>query len=287
MSLPKPMPLSKSAYKTGRLRKSADLVGQTLGEVARYIAPGVTTRQLDGIAEEFIRARGGEPAFKGYRVGDLIFPGTLCTSVNDTVVHGIPNDVPLQEGDVLSVDCGVRLHGYYGDSAYTFPVGEISAEHRALCEATYGALHQGIAQAVAGQRVGDISFAVQEHCESRGYGVVQELVGHGIGKKLHEKPNIPNVGEPGTGPRLMRGMTLCIEPMITLGTARIGVDADGWGIRTADGKAAAHYEHMVAVRSDEAEVLSTFAYIEEALGVDPESQPAYKIYEPEQAIGVM
>ncbi len=281
------MPLSKSGYKIDRLRESADLVGETLGEVARHIAPGVTTRFLDRVAEDFIRARGAEPAFKGYCVGPLIFPGTLCASVNDTVVHGIPNDAPLQEGDLLSVDCGVRLNGYYGDSAYTFPVGEISAEKRALCEATYGALQQGIAQATTGRRVGDISFAVQEHCESRGYGVVRELVGHGIGKKLHEKPNVPNVGEPGTGPRLIRGMTLCIEPMITLGTARIEVDADGWTVRTADRKPAAHYEHMVAVHSDRAEVLSTFAYIEAVPGAALESLPAYKIYEPEQPIGVI
>ncbi len=281
------MPLSKSAYKIDRLRESADLVGQTLGQVARYIEPGVTTRQLDRIAEAFIRERGAEPAFKGYRVGNLIFPGTLCASVNDTVVHGVPNDAPLREGDLLSVDCGVRFNGYYGDSAYTFPVGEISAEKRALCEATYGALHQGIEQAVAGRRIGDISFAVQQHCESRGYGVVQELVGHGIGKKLHEKPNVPNVGGPGTGSRLIRGMTLCIEPMITLGTARTAVDADGWAVRTADGKAAAHYEHMVAVQSGQAEVLSTFAYIEAVPGAALDSLPAYKIYEPEQGIGVM
>ncbi len=281
------MPLSKSAYKIDRLRESADLVGQTLGQVARYIEPGVTTRQLDRIAEAFIRARGAEPAFKGYRVGNLVFPGTLCVSVNDTVVHGIPNDVPLREGDLLSVDCGVRFNGYYGDSAYTFPVGEISEKKRALCEATYGALHEGIARASAGQRVGDISYAVQQHCESRGYGVVQELVGHGIGRKLHEKPNVPNVGIPGTGPRLMRGMTLCIEPMITLGAARTEVDADGWAVRAADGQAAAHYEHMVAVQPDRAEVLSTFSYIEAVPGAALDSLPAYKIYEPEQGIGVM
>ncbi|MXW64921.1 MAG: type I methionyl aminopeptidase [Bacteroidetes bacterium SB0662_bin_6] len=274
------MALTKSAYKIERLRESAELVGRTLGQIARYIEPGVTTRELDRIAEAFIRDHGAEPAFKGYRVGNLVFPSTLCTSVNDTIVHGIPDDSPLQQGDLLSVDCGVRLNGYYGDSAYTFAVGGISDEKRALCETTYAALYKGIEHATTGRRVGDISFAIQEYCESRGYGVVRELVGHGIGKKLHEKPNVPNVGEPATGSRLVRGMTLCIEPMINLGTARIVTDPNGWAIRAADGKAAAHYEHMVVVCAGQAEVLSTFEYIEEVSGVAFGSPTTYKIYEP-------
>ena len=279
------MSLRARAQKIDRLRASGDLVGRTLGEVARHIEPGVTPRQLDRIAEAFICKRGAAPAFKGYRVGDQAFPASLCTSVNDTVVHGVPDDVPLEEGDVLSVDCGVRLNGYYGDSAYTFAVGEISEEKRALCEATYAALRKGVEQATTGSRVGDISFAVQRHCESRGYGVVKELVGHGIGKKLHDKPNVPNIGEPGTGSRLTRGMTLCIEPMITLGAPRIVVDKGGWAVRTADGRVAAHYEHMVAVHSGEAEVLSTFEYIEAAFV--PGLSPAYKIYEPDEATRVI
>lgn len=274
------MASTKSAYKIERLRESAELVGRTLGEIARRVAPGVTTRELDRVAEAFIRGHGAEPAFKGYCVGNLRFPGTLCTSVNDTIVHGIPDDSPLREGDLLSVDCGVRLNGYYGDSAYTFAVGEISAEKRALCETTYAALYKGIEHAAAENRIGDISFAIQEYCENRGYGVVRELVGHGIGKKLHEKPNVPNVGEPATGSRLMRGMTLCIEPMINLGTASIVTDPNGWAIRAADGKVSAHYEHMVAVCAGQAEVLSTFEYIEEVSGVSFDSPTTYKIYEP-------
>ncbi|ARA91806.1 MAG: type I methionyl aminopeptidase [Bacteroidetes bacterium] len=254
----------KSEREIDRLRASADLVGRALGEVARHIRPGVTTAELDAIAEDYLRTHNGRPAFKGYRVGNLPpFPGTLCVSVNDVVVHGIPGPYVLQEGDLLSVDCGVELDGYYGDYAYTFAVGSISEEKAALCRVTYEALLEGIARAVHGHRVGDISAAVQDYCESRGYGVVRDLVGHGIGRKLHEDPQVPNFGRRGTGRKLKEGMTLCIEPMINQRTPEVVTDPDGWTVRTADGLPSAHYEHMVVVRRGQPEVLSTFAYIEE------------------------
>lgn len=256
----------KSQREIDLLRASADLVGRTLAEVARTIRPGVTTLELDQAAEAFVHSHDAEPAFKGYRVGQLPpFPGTLCVSVNDVVVHGIPGGYELQEGDLVSVDCGVLLDGYYGDSAYTFAVGEISEEDARLCQVTYEALHEGIAQAVHGHRVGDISYAVQRHCESQGYGVVRDLVGHGIGRKLHEDPQVPNFGRRGTGRKLKQGTTICIEPMINRGTHSIATGDDGWTIRTADGASSAHYEHMVVVRKGQPEILSTFAYIEEVI----------------------
>jgi methionyl aminopeptidase len=255
----------KSQREIERLRESADLVGRTLAEVARHVKPGVTLTELDAAAEDFIRTHGAEPAFKGYQVGDNTFPGTLCTSVNDVVVHGIPNDYTLREGDLLSIDCGVKLNGYYGDSGYTFAVGDIPDDKVALCRTTYESLHEGIAQGVSGQRVGDISAAVQTHCEERGYGVVRDLVGHGIGKELHEDPQVPNYGTAGQGRRLKPGLTICIEPMINQGTGEVTTDDDGWTIRSADGRPSAHYEHMVVVREGEAELLSTFEYIEDVV----------------------
>lgn len=261
----------KSQREIDRLRESADLVGRTLAEVARHIEVGVTLEELDAVAEDFIRTHGAEPAFKGYEVGNKVFPNTLCTSVNDVVVHGIPGEYALQDGDLLSLDCGAKLNGYYGDWGYTFAVGSIAEEDAALCRTTYEALHKGIEQAVAGQRIGDISHAVQTHCESRGYGVVRDLVGHGIGRSLHEDPQIPNFGDPGQGRRLKPGLTVCIEPMINRGTAEVTTDADGWTIRAADGLPSAHYEHMVVVRDGEAEVLSDFGYIEDVV------QPPYEI----------
>ncbi len=249
------------------MRTSADLVGRALAEVAKEIRPGVTTAHLDMIAETYLRDNGGRPAFKGYQIGNLTpFPGTLCVSVDDVVVHGIPGDYVLQEGDLLSLDCGVELDGYFGDYAYTFAVGEISEEKAALCRVTYESLEAGIAQAVVGKRIGDISYAVQTYCEDRGYGVVRDLVGHGIGKKLHEDPQVPNVGRRGVGRKLKDGLTICIEPMINAGTGDISVDEDGWTVRTADGRPSAHYEHMVVVRRGQPEVLSTFKYIEEVIG---------------------
>jgi methionyl aminopeptidase len=258
----------KSDREIEMLRESADLVGRTLAEVAKLIEPGVQTLKLDQVAEEYVRDHGATPAFKGYQIGNLTpFPGTLCISVNDVVVHGIPGDYALQDGDIVSVDCGVQLNGYFGDYAYTFAVGEIDDETEALCRVTYESLSKGVEQAVAGRRVGDISYAVQEYCESRGYGVVRDLVGHGIGKSLHEDPQVPNVGRRGTGRKLKPGLTICIEPMINAGTGSIKVDADGWTVRTMDGKPSAHYEHMVAVRKGRPEVLSTFTYIEEVIGL--------------------
>jgi methionyl aminopeptidase len=256
----------KSEREIEMLRKSADLVGRTLAEVARRIEPGVATHTLDEVAEEFVRDHGATPAFKGYRIGNLPpFPGTLCISVNDVVVHGFPSDYVLQDGDLVSVDCGVNLNGFFGDYAYTFGVGELDEESAGLCRVTVESLDKGVEQAVAGRRVGDISFAVQDYCESRGYGVVRDLVGHGIGTSLHEDPQVPNVGRRGTGRKLKEGLTICIEPMINAGTGAIAVDDDGWTVRTADGKPSAHYEHMVVVRKGRAEVLSTFEYIESVI----------------------
>ena len=261
----------KSQREIEKLRASADLVGRTLGEVARHVEVGVTLKELDAIAEDFIRTHGAEPAFKGYQVGDNVFPNTLCTSVNDAVVHGIPGDYQLQDGDLLSVDCGVKLDGYFGDSGYTFVVGTPSDDDAALCRATYEALQEGIAQAVSGRRIGDISHAVQSYCESRGYGVVRELVGHGIGQSLHEDPQVPNFGSPGQGRRLKPGLSICIEPMINRGSGEVTTDPDGWTVRTADGLPSAHYEHMVVVHEGEPEVLSSFAHIED------EIEPPYEI----------
>ena len=261
----------KSQREIDRMRESADLVGRTLAEVARHIDVGVSLDDLDAVAEDFIRTHDAEPAFKGYQVGQNVFPNTLCTSVNDVVVHGIPSDYALQDGDLLSIDCGVKLDGYYGDSAFTFAVGTPSDEDLALCRTTYEALHRGIDQAVAGNRIGDISHAVQSHCESHGYGIVRDLVGHGIGQELHEDPQVPNFGEAGRGRRLKPGLSMCIEPMVNRGTGDVTTDADGWTIRSADGLPSAHYEHMVVVQDGEAEVLSTFEYIEDVV------QPPYAI----------
>lgn len=255
----------KSQREIDKMRESADLVGRTLAEVARYVRPGVTTAELDAVAEDFIRTHGATPAFKGYKVSGLTFPSSLCVSVNEAVVHGIPNDDALQEGDLLSVDCGVRLNGYYGDSAYTFAVGEISPDDVELCCVTYEALYKGVEQAIHGHRIGDIAYAVQSYCETRGYGVVRELVGHGIGRRLHEDPQVPNYGKAGKGRKLKDGMTICIEPMINRGTHEVVTDGDGWTIRTADGLPSAHYEHMVVVRRGHVEILSTFNYIEDLI----------------------
>jgi len=255
----------KSAREIDHLRESADLVGRTLAEVAKHVRVGTTTAELDAVAEDFVRTHGAEPAFKGYEISGSVppFPGTLCTSVNDVVVHGIPGDYALQEGDLLSVDCGVELNGYYGDSAYTFAVGDLSPEDVALCRATYDALNKGVAQAVVGHRIGDISSAIQTHCESQNYGIVRDLVGHGIGQSLHEDPQVPNYGQAGRGRKLRAGLTVCIEPMINRGTGEVSTDDDGWTVRTQDGLPSAHYEHMVVVQDGQPEVLSTFEYIED------------------------
>jgi methionyl aminopeptidase len=243
------------------LRESNLLVSRTLGELASLIKPGISTLELDGIAEIYIRDNGAIPAFKGYNG----FPRTLCTSVNDEVVHGIPSDYILKEGDIISIDCGVLMNGYYGDSAYTFAVGEISEEVKKLLEFTKASLEEGVKETIAGNRVGDISFAVQSKAESGGYSVVRELVGHGLGTKLHESPEVPNYGKRGTGPKLVKGMVICIEPMINMGIKDTLQMRDGWTIKTADGKPSAHFEYAVAVDKGKADVLTTFKYIEEVL----------------------
>ena len=243
------------------LRDSSLLVGKTLAAVADRIKPGVTTLELDAVAEEFIRDHGAEPGFKGYGG----FPNSLCTSVNEAVVHGIPNDKPLVDGDIVSVDCGVLKNEFYGDSAYTFAVGEIAPEIQQLLEVTKECLQKAIEQAVVGKRIGDIGFACQQHAEQNGYGVVRELVGHGLGRSLHEAPEVPNYGRRGNGPRLMDGMVLAIEPMINLGRKEVFHEEDGWTIVTADRKVSAHFEHDIVVRKDRADVLSSFDEIEKVL----------------------
>ena len=249
------------------LRQSNLLVGRALAEVAKLIKPGVTTLELDRVAEEFIRDNGAIPTFKGFpnQYGQP-FPGSICASVNDQVVHGIPNDKPLQEGDIVSVDCGTYMNGFCGDSAYTFCVGEVAPEVRELLKVTKEALYKGIENAVHGKRLGDIGSAVQDHCEKHAYGVVREFVGHGIGKEMHEEPPVPNYGKRGSGVLWKCGMCVAIEPMITLGSPQIYMEPDRWTIRTRDGKWAAHFEHTLAVRKGKAEVLSTFDFIEEVLG---------------------
>lgn len=242
-------------------RQSSLLVGKTLAEVAKHIEPGIKTSYLDKIAEEFILDHGAVPGFKGYGG----FPGTLCISVNDEVVHGIPGERELIDGDIVSIDCGTLMNGFYGDSAYTFAVGNVDAEILELLKRTKESLYLAIEQAVAGKRIGDIGYAVQKHVESFGYSVVRDLVGHGVGRNLHEKPEIPNYGKRGSGIKLKKGMCLAIEPMVNLGVKEVSQDNDGWTIRTADGKPSAHFEHDVAVRNEKADILSTFEYIEEVL----------------------
>ncbi|MEI8224987.1 MAG: type I methionyl aminopeptidase [Bacteroidota bacterium] len=251
----------KTDEEVGLLKESNMLVSRTLAEIASIIRPGITTLYLDRIAESFIRDNGATPAFKGYGG----FPNALCTSVNDEVVHGIPSDYILKEGDIISVDCGVILNGWYGDSAYTFPVGEIKEEVRRLLDYTRAALEEGVKEAVAGNRVGDISFAVQTKAESGGYSVVRELVGHGIGRKLHEQPEVPNYGKQGTGPKMEKGLVICIEPMINAGKKETLQMKDGWTIKTVDGKPSAHFEFAVAVDKGNADVLATFEFIEKVL----------------------
>ncbi len=243
------------------VRESSLLVAKTHAEIAGLIKPGVTTLALDKIAEEFIRDNGGVPAFKGYGG----FPNTLCMSPNDQVVHGIPNDSILNDGEILSVDCGVVMNGYYGDSAFTYEVGEVDAETKQLLKVTKESLYKGIEQAVAGNRIGDIGYAVQQHAESFGYGVVRELVGHGLGKSLHESPEVPNYGRRGKGVMLKEGLVIAIEPMINMGTRRIMQHNDGWTITTIDNKPSAHFEHTIVVRKGKAEILSSFEEIEKKI----------------------
>ena len=245
------------------MRAANQLVGRTLAEVAKIIAPGVSTKTLDKRAEEFIRDHGATPAFLGYQG----FPGSMCISVNDQVVHGIPSHKTiLQEGDIVTLDCGTKLAGFTGDSAYTFAVGEISEEVHKLLKTTKESLYVGIEQAVAGNRTGDIGYAVQRYCEARGYHVVRELTGHGISVKLHECPEVPNYGKRGTGTELRNGMCICIEPMINIGSKNVVQERDGWTIRTKTRKPSAHFEHCVAIRDGKADILSSFDFIAEVLG---------------------
>ncbi len=244
------------------MRESNLLVSKTLAEIGKHIRPGISTGELDKIAEAFILDHDAVPGFKGYQG----YPATLCTSVNSQVVHGIPsNEIILKEGDIVSVDCGVVKNGYYGDTAFTFAVGEIAPEVKALMRTTREALWKGIEKAVDGQRVGDIGHAVQQYAEDHGYTVVRELVGHGLGKRMHEEPEVPNYGRRGTGVKLKKGMVICIEPMINMGKRQINQGADGWTISTADQKPSAHYELAIAIDKGEADVLSTFDYIDEII----------------------
>ena len=243
------------------LRENNLLVSRALAEVGKHIRPGVTTRELNRVAEDFIRANGAEPAFLGYQG----YPASTCISVNEQVVHGIPGDRVIEEGDIVSVDLGTFLKGFVGDSAYTFAVGEVSEEARRLLEVTKEALYKGTAQAKVGNRIGDISAAVQEYAESFGYGVVRELVGHGLGKKMHEDPEVPNFGARGRGSLLKEGMVICIEPMINMGSKAVVFERDGWTVRTKDRKPSAHFEFAVAIRRNGPDVLTDFNIIEQAL----------------------
>ena len=251
----------KTAEEIELLRENALIVSRTLAAVAKEIKPGVQTKTLDKIAEEFIRSEGAVPGFKGYRG----FPATLCISLNEEVVHGIPGERVLLNGDIVSIDCGCLKHGYYGDSAYTFMVGEVKPEVVILLKRTKESLYRAVEVAVTGKRTGDIGAAVQDYVESYGYSVVRELVGHGIGKTLHEKPDIPNYGKRGSGQKLPEGLCICIEPMINLGTKNVVQANDGWTIRTADRMPSAHFELTVVIRKEKADVLSTFRFIEEVL----------------------
>ena len=252
----------KSEEEIELLRESNLLVGMTLGEIAKHIRPGITTLELDRIAEEFIRSHGAVPGFLNYDG----YPYTLCISLNEVVVHGLPSEkCILKEGDIVSVDCGTLKNGFYGDSAYTFEVGKVSDEIHELLETTKESLYKGIEKAVAGMRVGDIGYAVQSYCEARGYAVVRELVGHGVGRDMHEEPPIPNYGRRGQGVLLKEGMVIAIEPMIARGERYVYLDDDGWSVRTRDGKPCAHFEHTIAVRKGKADILSSFEYVERVL----------------------
>lgn len=252
----------KNAEEIELLRNACDLVSRTLGEVARWIEPGVTTLRLDTVAKEFILDNGGTPACLGYHG----FPGTLCIEVNETVVHGFPNAYQLREGDIVGTDCVAELAGFNGDSCYTFAVGEVSPEKRRLLDITRKSLYVGIEAARGGHRVGDISNAVQTFCERAGYGVVREMCGHGIGRSMHEDPEVPNYGRRGVGPVLKPGMAICVEPMINMGGHKIVISQNGWECRTKDRKPSAHFEHTLLITDAEPEILTTFRYIDEALG---------------------
>lgn len=264
----------KTIEQIERIRESALLVSKTLGMIAGEIKPGVSTLYLDKLAEQFIRDHGGVPGFLGL----YGFPNTLCMSPNDQVVHGIPTDKPLRDGDIISVDCGVLMHGYYGDHAYTFEVGEVEEETKKLLKVTKESLYKGMEQFKSGKRVSDIGHAIQKYTEAHGYGVVRELVGHGLGKKMHEDPQVPNYGRPGRGKKFKDGMVLAIEPMINMGTHRITQLSDGWTILTSDRKPSAHFEHDVALINGKPELLSTYQYIYDVLGIETDEEDAFHQY---------
>ncbi len=266
------MIITKTREEIELMRESALVVSKTLGMLAKEVKPGVTTLYLDKLAEEFIREQGAIPGFLGL----YDFPNTLCMSPNSQVVHGIPNDVPLQEGDIISIDCGAIKHGFYGDHAYTFPVGEVTPEVEKLLKVTKESLYIGIREFKANNRVGDVGYAIQNHCESFGYGVVRELVGHGLGEKMHEDPEMPNYGRRGRGKKFVEGMVVAIEPMINLGTHRIKQHSDGWTITTRDNKPSAHFEHDVALIDGKPELLSTFQYIYDALGIESDEEKEFR-----------
>ncbi len=257
------------------MRESARIVSKTLGALAPEIKPGVTTLHLDKIAETCIRDHGAIPGFLGL----YDFPNTLCMSPNDQIVHGIPNNKPLQEGDIISIDCGAIKNGFYGDHAYTFEVGEIDPETKKLLDITKESLYVGISEFKFGNRVGDVGYAIQKYCEDHGYGIVRELVGHGLGKKMHEDPEMPNYGRRGHGKKFIEGMVVAIEPMVNLGTHRIKQHRDGWTITTKDNKPSAHFEHDVAIVDGKPELLSTFDYIYEALGITSTEEDAFRAHQ--------
>ena len=266
------MIILKSLEEIELIRESALLVSKTLGLIAKELKPGVSPLFLDKLAEEFIRDHGAKPAFLGL----YGFPNTLCISPNSQVVHGIPNDTPFENGDVVSIDCGALLNGYYGDHAYTFEVGEVDPQIKQLLKITKEALFKGIEQTKTGNRIGDIAFAIQQHCENYGYGVVREFCGHGLGKKMHEDPEVPNYGRRGRGKKLKDGVVIAIEPMINLGTKNIIQMKDGWTIHTQDKKPSAHFEHNIAIVDGKPELLSTFSYIYNELGINSDEEIPYK-----------
>ncbi|MAZ50313.1 MAG: type I methionyl aminopeptidase [Flavobacteriaceae bacterium] len=266
------MSLIKSSEEIELIRESALLVSKTLGMLAKEIKPGISTLKLDSLAENFIRDNDAEPGFLGL----YDFPNTLCVSPNDQVVHGIPNEKEIENGDILSIDCGVLKNGYFGDHAYTFEVGEVESNVKQLLTVAKESLYLGIQQFKSGNRVGDVGFAIQNHNELNGYGVVRELVGHGIGKEMHEKPEMPNYGRKGTGKKFKDGMVVAIEPMINLGSSRINQLNDGWTILTKDGKPSVHFEHNIAIIDGKPRLLSTFDYIYESLGINSNEEDPFK-----------
>jgi len=262
----------KTAEEIELMRESAQLVSKTLGMLAKEVKPGAMPLELDKLAEEFIRDHGGVPGF----LGMYDFPNTLNWSPNEQVVHGIPDETPLKDGDIISIDCGVLMNDFYGDHAYTFEVGEVAEETKVLLKTAKESLYVGIKQFKAGNRIGDVGFAIQKYNEIQGYGIVRELVGHGLGKSLHEGPEMPNYGKRGRGKVFKEGLVVAIEPMINMGTHRVIQGKDGWTIKTADGKPSAHFEHNIAIVEGKPKLLSTFQYIYDALGIESEEEVPFK-----------